>query len=115
MIYLIKSLKKYNNFLLNIIIFTILILVASDVLASDRFLPYESWLTIIQYYLTGPIATSITLLAFIVSGITLIFFDNEIQGFFKVCVYITLFLSCIFAGAQLVISLFGDLLALIFI
>ena len=76
-----------------------------DVFASD--LPWDTPFEKVVDSLTGPIASGIALIAFAVTGLTLVFDRADMSEFAVRIIYITLALAVVFLAAALIEALFG--------
>jgi type IV secretion system protein VirB2 len=88
-------------------IFMLSMLMPQDAAASASTgggLPYEPWLESLRNSVTGPVAFALSLVGIVVSGGVLIF-GGDLNGFFRVLIFIVLVMALI-VGAQNTMSTF---------
>jgi type IV secretion system protein VirB2 len=69
-------------------------------------LPYESWLGQLRNSVTGPVAFTISIVAIITTGGTLIF-GGDLNGFFRTLIFIVLVMALVIAANNIMSSFFG--------
>lgn len=69
-------------------------------------LPYESWLISLQKSLTGPVASSISLIGIVCAGATLIFAGGEINRFMRSLIYIVMVMTFLIGANSLLTNFF---------
>ncbi|WP_442765600.1 TrbC/VirB2 family protein [Sulfurospirillum cavolei] len=67
---------------------------------SSQGLPWEDGLTTLKNSITGPVASVISLMAIVASGVGLVF-GGEFSGFVKTLLYIVLVVSVIVGAANI--------------
>jgi type IV secretory pathway VirB2 component (pilin) len=70
-------------------------------------LPYEEWLTRIVASITGPVAFSVSVIAFVAAGASLIF-GGEMNGFMKSLVFLVLVVSLVIAAKNTLSAITGS-------
>ena len=85
-----------------------ILLIPSDAwaLGAGGGLPYEGWLAKLRNSVSGPVAFSISLIAIIVTGATLIF-GGDLNGFFRSLVFLVLVMALIVSANKMLSGLFG--------
>jgi type IV secretion system protein VirB2 len=78
--------------------------VATDALAGGTSLPWDTPIQTLQHNLTGPVATGISVVAFLAAGAALVF-GEELGGIAKKALYIVLGISMIVFGNGFLTSL----------
>ncbi len=70
-------------------------------------MPWDEGITNIKNALTGPVASSLSLIGLIAAGATLIF-GGEISGFLKSLIYMVLVISLIVCGNAFITKIMGQ-------
>jgi type IV secretion system protein VirB2 len=78
---------------------------SSPVFASGQSLPWDGPLTVLRNNLTGPFAASISVVAFVAAGATLIFGGEDMSSIAKRILYIVLGVCVVVFGLQFLSAL----------
>lgn len=70
-------------------------------------LPYESWLSVFEKSMTGPVATSIALIGIVTSGASLILMGGEINRFVRSLIFIILVMAMLLGANSLMTNFFN--------
>ena len=90
-------------------ILLLLMLVPVHALASEGTggsLPYESWLVNLRNSVTGPVAFAVSMIGLVVAGGVLIF-GGDLNGFFRVLVFLTLVMALLVGAQNIMSTYFG--------
>jgi type IV secretion system protein TrbC len=88
-----------------------LLLFALDAQAAGAMgggLPYESWLNMLRYSITGPVAFSLSIIGIVGAGGALIFTHGEIGQFLRSLIYIVLVMAFLVGANNMMATLFGQ-------
>ena len=69
-------------------------------------MPFEPWLQSLEDSVTGPVAFTISGIAIVVCGLTLVF-GGDLPGFFRQFVFLILVMAIILCSANIKSQLFG--------
>jgi len=104
-----KLFRKEIEICFGCFIFLVLILMASEAMASvgtGGSLPYETWLENLRNSVTGPVAFTLSFVGIVVAGGVLIF-GGELNAFFRTLIFIVLVMGLLVGAQNLMSTFFG--------
>lgn len=98
--------KNLHLFSFAALAFLVFALPENAVASTTTGLPWEGPLTTLKNSLSGPVALSISIIAIVIAGCTLIF-GSEIDGFARKMIVVVLVIAVIVAANSFLSTLFG--------
>lgn len=98
--------RVFQMFGLFIVVTLVMVLPDQALAAGTTGLPWEGPLDTLKRSLSGPVALAISIIAIVITGVTLIF-GSEIDGFARKMIVVVLIIAVIVAASSFLTTLFG--------